>query len=86
MQEDLYRANFNLGSIHFRNGQYSLAIRCFEKSKESARKRNDKFSESECFYIIGKVRDKSLAISQYYIYSCDFKRRRELWWGITEKN
>ncbi|XP_062863876.1 tonsoku-like protein isoform X2 [Trichomycterus rosablanca] len=53
--EDLYRANFNLGSIHFRNGQYSLAIRCFEKSKECARKMNDKFSESECFYIIGKV-------------------------------
>ncbi|KAF7704452.1 hypothetical protein HF521_021524 [Silurus meridionalis] len=32
--EDLYRANFNLGSIHFRNGQHSLAMRCFEKSKE----------------------------------------------------
>ncbi|MCI4382630.1 hypothetical protein PGIGA_G00017020 [Pangasianodon gigas] len=53
--EDLYRANFNLGSIHFRNGQHSLAIRCFEKSKECARKMNDKFSESECFYTIGKV-------------------------------
>ncbi|XP_076834924.1 tonsoku-like protein [Brachyhypopomus gauderio] len=53
--EDLYRANFNLGSIHFRNGQSSLAIRCFEKSKECARKTNDKFSESECFYSIGKV-------------------------------
>ncbi|KAI5616670.1 tonsoku-like protein, partial [Silurus asotus] len=53
--EDLYRANFNLGSIHFRNGQHSLAMRCFEKSKECARKMSDKFSESECFYIIGKV-------------------------------
>ncbi|KAL7862089.1 hypothetical protein SRHO_G00135300 [Serrasalmus rhombeus] len=53
--EDLYRANFNLGSIHFRNGQHSLAIRCFEKSKECARKMSDKFSESECFYNIGKV-------------------------------
>ncbi|MCJ8736838.1 hypothetical protein PDJAM_G00016890 [Pangasius djambal] len=53
--EDLYRANFNLGSIHFRNGQHSLAMRCFEKSKECARKMSDKFSESECFYAIGKV-------------------------------
>ncbi|XP_053366444.1 tonsoku-like protein [Clarias gariepinus] len=53
--EDLYRANFNLGSIHFRNGQHSLAMRCFEKSKECARKMSDKFSESECFYTIGKV-------------------------------
>uniref|UniRef100_A0A4W4H037 Tonsoku-like protein n=1 Tax=Electrophorus electricus TaxID=8005 RepID=A0A4W4H037_ELEEL len=53
--EDLYRANFNLGSIHFRNGQSSLAIRCFEKSKECARKMSEKFSESECFYTIGKV-------------------------------
>ncbi|TSO25206.1 Tonsoku-like protein [Bagarius yarrelli] len=53
--EDLYRGNFNLGSIHFRNGQHSLAMRCFEKSKECARKMSDKFSESECFYAIGKV-------------------------------
>ncbi|XP_072545535.1 tonsoku-like protein [Salminus brasiliensis] len=53
--EDLYRANFNLGNIHFRNGQHSLAIRCFEKSKECTHKMSDKFSESECFYNIGKV-------------------------------
>lgn len=53
--EDLYRANFNLGNIHFRNGQHSLSIRCFEKSKECAHKMSDKFSESECFYNIGKV-------------------------------
>ncbi|XP_060790341.1 tonsoku-like protein [Neoarius graeffei] len=53
--EDLYRANFNLGMIHFRNGQHFLAMRCFEKSKECARKMGNKFSESECFYTIGKV-------------------------------
>lgn len=53
--EDLYRANFNLGSIHFRNGQHSRAMRCFEQSKECARKTKDKFSESECFYSIGKI-------------------------------
>ncbi|KAI7804959.1 tonsoku-like protein, partial [Triplophysa rosa] len=55
LMEDLYRANFNLGSIHFRNGQHSRAMRCFEQSKECARKTKDKFSESECFHSIGKI-------------------------------
>ncbi|XP_047467921.1 tonsoku-like protein [Mugil cephalus] len=53
--EDLYRANFNLGNICFRNGQQSNAIRCLEQAKECARKIKDKFSESECFHCIGKV-------------------------------
>uniref|UniRef100_A0A673LVU1 Uncharacterized protein n=1 Tax=Sinocyclocheilus rhinocerous TaxID=307959 RepID=A0A673LVU1_9TELE len=49
--EDLYRVNFNLGSIHFRNGQHSRAMRCFEQAKECACKMKDKFSESECVLI-----------------------------------
>ncbi|XP_054651483.1 tonsoku-like protein [Dunckerocampus dactyliophorus] len=53
--EDLYRANFNLGNIFFRNGQHSNAVRCLEQAKECARKMKDKFSESECFHCIGKV-------------------------------
>uniref|UniRef100_A0A3B4A7G0 Tonsoku-like protein n=1 Tax=Periophthalmus magnuspinnatus TaxID=409849 RepID=A0A3B4A7G0_9GOBI len=53
--EDLYRANFNLGNIYFRNGQASNAVRCLEQAKECARKIKDKFSESECFHCIGKV-------------------------------
>ncbi|KAK2825983.1 hypothetical protein Q5P01_020197 [Channa striata] len=53
--EDLYRANFNLGNIYFRNGQHSNAVRCLEQAKECARKIKDKFSESECFHCIGKV-------------------------------
>lgn len=53
--EDLYRANFNLGNIFFRNGQASNAVRCLEQAKECARKMKDKFSESECFHCIGKV-------------------------------
>ncbi|XP_068608368.1 tonsoku-like protein [Brachionichthys hirsutus] len=53
--EDLYRANFNLGNIFFRNGQKSNAVRCLEQAKECARKIKDKFSESECFHCIGKV-------------------------------
>uniref|UniRef100_A0A3Q3LD85 Tonsoku-like protein n=1 Tax=Mastacembelus armatus TaxID=205130 RepID=A0A3Q3LD85_9TELE len=53
--EDLYRANFNLGNIFFRNGQHSNAVRCLEQAKDCARKIKDKFSESECFHCIGKV-------------------------------
>ncbi|CAL1575200.1 unnamed protein product [Knipowitschia caucasica] len=53
--EDLYRANFNLGNIYFRNGQASNAVRCLEQAKECARKIKDKFSESECFHCVGKV-------------------------------
>uniref|UniRef100_A0A8C5GV39 Tonsoku-like protein n=1 Tax=Gouania willdenowi TaxID=441366 RepID=A0A8C5GV39_GOUWI len=53
--EDLYRANFNLGNICFRNGQHSNAVRCLEQAKDCAKKIKDKFSESECFHCIGKV-------------------------------
>lgn len=53
--EDLYRANFNLGSIHFRNGQHSRAVRCLEHAKECARKMKEKFLESECYHSIGQV-------------------------------
>nr|XP_015825417.2 tonsoku-like protein [Nothobranchius furzeri] len=53
--EDLYRANFNLGNIYFRNGQHSNSVRCLEQAKECSRKMKDKFAESECFHCIGKV-------------------------------
>uniref|UniRef100_A0A674BZ54 Tonsoku-like protein n=1 Tax=Salmo trutta TaxID=8032 RepID=A0A674BZ54_SALTR len=53
--EDLYRANVNLGNIYFRNGHHSNALRSLEQAKECARKIKDQFSESECFYSIGKV-------------------------------
>ncbi|XP_027857210.1 tonsoku-like protein isoform X1 [Xiphophorus couchianus] len=53
--EVLYRANFNLGNIYFRNGEPSSAVRCLEQAKECARKMKDKFSESECFHCVGKV-------------------------------
>uniref|UniRef100_A0A1A8BW02 NF-kappa-B inhibitor-like protein 2 n=1 Tax=Nothobranchius kadleci TaxID=1051664 RepID=A0A1A8BW02_NOTKA len=52
--EDLYRANFNLGNIYFRNGQHSNSVRCLEQAKECSRKMKDKFAESECFHCIGK--------------------------------
>ncbi|KAJ3613544.1 hypothetical protein NHX12_019791 [Muraenolepis orangiensis] len=53
--EDLYRANFNLGHICFKNSQHSSAVRCLEQAKECAKKMKDKFGESECFHSIGKV-------------------------------
>ncbi|XP_064157110.1 tonsoku-like protein isoform X2 [Anguilla rostrata] len=53
--EDLYRAKFNLGRIHFRNGAPSSAVRCLEQAKECARKMKDKFGESECSHSIGQV-------------------------------
>ncbi|XP_048477148.1 tonsoku-like protein [Rhincodon typus] len=55
LYEDLYRANFNLGSIHWRNGQHSKSVRCLEAAKECAKKMNEKFMESECFSSIGQV-------------------------------
>ncbi|XP_029443076.1 tonsoku-like protein [Rhinatrema bivittatum] len=55
LYEDLYRANFNLGCIHLRQGEPSRAIRCLEAAKESARKMKEKLMESECFAVIGQV-------------------------------
>ncbi|XP_069077100.1 tonsoku-like protein isoform X2 [Pleurodeles waltl] len=55
LYEDLYRANYNLGSIHFRNGEHSKAIRCWEAAKECAKKMKEKLMESECFANIGQV-------------------------------
>lgn len=55
LHEDLYRANYNLGSIHFRNGEHSKAIRCWEAAKECAKKMKEKLMESECFANIGQV-------------------------------
>ncbi|KAJ8289356.1 hypothetical protein GJAV_G00000360 [Gymnothorax javanicus] len=53
--EDLYRAKFNLGRIHFRNGVQSSAVRCLEQARECARKMRDKYAESECSHSIGQV-------------------------------
>ncbi|XP_069477902.1 tonsoku-like protein [Ambystoma mexicanum] len=55
LYEDLYRANYNLGTIHFRNGEHSKAIRCWEAAKECAKKMKEKVMESECFSNIGQV-------------------------------
>ncbi|XP_061599995.1 tonsoku-like protein [Cololabis saira] len=73
--EDLYRANFNLGNIYFRNGQHSSAVRCLEQAKECARKMKDKFTESECFHSIGKVQ---LSLGDFVAARRSLKRALQL--------
>ncbi|XP_066480047.1 tonsoku-like protein [Tiliqua scincoides] len=55
LHEDLYRAYFNLGHIHQREGEHSQAMRCFERARECACKMKEKFLESECYASIAQV-------------------------------
>ncbi|XP_074754375.1 tonsoku-like protein [Athene noctua] len=48
LQEDLYRAHFNLGHIHLREGEPSAALRCLARARDCARKMKEKGMESEC--------------------------------------
>ncbi|XP_061105905.1 tonsoku-like protein [Conger conger] len=73
--EDLYRAKFNLGRIHFRNGAQSSAVRCLEQAKESARKMKDKFGESECCHSIGQVQ---LSLGDFVAARCSLKKAYRL--------
>ncbi|KAH0617352.1 hypothetical protein JD844_015410 [Phrynosoma platyrhinos] len=53
--EDLYRAYYNLGNIHLREGQHSKAMRCLERARECACKMKEKYMESECCAGIAQV-------------------------------
>ncbi|XP_015278310.1 PREDICTED: tonsoku-like protein [Gekko japonicus] len=55
LYEDLYRAYFNLGNIHLREGEHSKAMRCLERARECARKMKEKLMESECCASLGQV-------------------------------
>ncbi|XP_062424560.1 tonsoku-like protein [Rhea pennata] len=46
--EDLYRAYFNLGNIHLREGEHSKALRCLDRARDCARRMKEKAMESEC--------------------------------------
>uniref|UniRef100_A0A8B9M7D4 Tonsoku-like protein n=1 Tax=Accipiter nisus TaxID=211598 RepID=A0A8B9M7D4_9AVES len=48
LYEDLYRAYFNLGNIHLREGEHSGALRCLARARDCARKMKEKGMESEC--------------------------------------
>ncbi|XP_073185990.1 tonsoku-like protein isoform X4 [Lepidochelys kempii] len=53
--EDLYRAYFNLGNIHLREGQYSKAMRCLERARDCAHTMKERCMESECCTSIAQV-------------------------------
>ncbi|XP_077207393.1 tonsoku-like protein isoform X2 [Paroedura picta] len=55
LYEDLYRAYFNLGNIHLREGEHSKAMRCLERARECARKMKEKYLESECSASLAQV-------------------------------
>uniref|UniRef100_A0A8C9PVQ4 Tonsoku-like protein n=1 Tax=Spermophilus dauricus TaxID=99837 RepID=A0A8C9PVQ4_SPEDA len=48
LYEDLFRARYNLGAIHCREGKHSQAMRCLEGARECARAMKKRFLESEC--------------------------------------
>ncbi|KAM6148285.1 tonsoku-like protein [Rhynchocyon petersi] len=55
LQEDLFRARYNLGTIHWRGGQHSKAMRCLEGARECARELKRGFMESECCVVISQI-------------------------------
>ncbi|XP_027713504.1 tonsoku-like protein [Vombatus ursinus] len=55
LYEDLFRARYNLGTIHWRGGQHSKAMRCLEGARECARVMKRKFMESECCVVVAQI-------------------------------
>ncbi|XP_012414241.1 tonsoku-like protein [Trichechus manatus latirostris] len=55
LHEDLFRARYNLGTIHWRGGQHSKAMRCLEGARECARALKRGFMESECCVVISQI-------------------------------
>ncbi|XP_008832636.1 tonsoku-like protein isoform X2 [Nannospalax galili] len=55
LYEDLFRARYNLGTIHWRGGQHSQAMRCLEGARECAHAMKMRFMESECCMVVSQV-------------------------------
>nr|XP_025727141.1 tonsoku-like protein [Callorhinus ursinus] len=55
LYEDLFRARYNLGAIHWRRGQHSQAMRCLEGARECARVLRKELMESECCVLISQI-------------------------------
>ncbi|PNI88698.1 TONSL isoform 2 [Pan troglodytes] len=55
LYEDLFRARYNLGTIHWRAGKHSQAMRCLEGARECAHTMRKRFMESECCVAIAQV-------------------------------
>uniref|UniRef100_A0A672TI44 Uncharacterized protein n=1 Tax=Strigops habroptila TaxID=2489341 RepID=A0A672TI44_STRHB len=56
LQEDLYRAHFNRGSILLRDGDPTGALRSLSRARECARSLGDRAMESECCAGSGRMR------------------------------
>ncbi|XP_029778912.1 tonsoku-like protein isoform X1 [Suricata suricatta] len=55
LYEDLFRARYNLGAIHWRRGQHSQAMRCLEGARECARLLRKELMEGECCVLISQI-------------------------------
>ncbi|XP_042829093.1 tonsoku-like protein isoform X4 [Panthera tigris] len=55
LYEDLFRARYNLGAIHWRRGQHSQAMRCLEGARECARALRKELMESDCCVLISQI-------------------------------
>uniref|UniRef100_A0A8C0MCS9 Tonsoku-like protein n=1 Tax=Canis lupus familiaris TaxID=9615 RepID=A0A8C0MCS9_CANLF len=55
LHEDLFRARYNLGAIHWRKGQHSQAMRCLEGARECARVLRKELMESECCVLVSQI-------------------------------
>lgn len=55
LYEDLFRARYNLGAIHWRRGQHSQAMRCLEGARKCARTLKQGSMESECCLLLSEV-------------------------------
>ncbi|XP_057592710.1 tonsoku-like protein isoform X2 [Hippopotamus amphibius kiboko] len=55
LYEDLFRARYNLGAIHWRQGQHSQAMRCLEGARECAHALKQGSMESECCLLLAQV-------------------------------
>ncbi|XP_032172823.1 tonsoku-like protein isoform X1 [Mustela erminea] len=53
--EDLFRARYNLGAVHWRRGQHSQAMRCLEGARECARVLRRERMESECCVLLSQI-------------------------------
>ncbi|XP_054947136.1 tonsoku-like protein isoform X2 [Physeter macrocephalus] len=55
LYEDLFRARYNLGAIHWRQGQHSQAMRCLEGARKCARILKQGSMESECCLLLSQI-------------------------------
>ncbi|XP_004618776.2 tonsoku-like protein [Sorex araneus] len=55
LYEDLFRARYNLGAMHWRRGQHSQAMRCLEGARECARVLRKDCMESDCCLLLSQV-------------------------------